>query len=445
VDHQAGTKSEIKNANLKIAGVTLAMLKPIDFDFSATANYQGQDIPLSLAGKLDLDLQKEIAKISDLNLKIAGESANLSAHVSSWKAGPTIDFSISSSKLTIDPLLAIFASGQPKAKKKTVRGELTKKINKSMANLSSKLKVRGKLNIKNLSILNFGVEKLDAEISLSRKDLNANIKEIQLYEGTLSGLLNVNLAAPGLAYRAKNLKLENFNAAPFSNAIVEAFLTKLDNYKDLTDKVYGQLSANISLMGGGVEVPDILANLNAEGSLTLKDGKLKRIKTIDAIADKIKAPALKRDINISLLTSKFRFAGQILNITSLDLQSSKLGVKFNGGLDIGNLKYVPDNRLNLRVDPSLIKGLSKEYDLLKDDKGWLEITLELVGSLKKPIPRPILVKPLEKVVGKLKVKIDAKKIEIEEQVKKEADTKKEELKEYIKEEAKKQLKDLIKF
>jgi len=445
VDHAAGTKSEIKNANLKIAGITLSMLKPIDFSFSATANYQGKDIPISLAGKADVNLPKEEVKLSAINLNLAGESANLSAFVGNWKNGPTVNFSISSNKLTVDPLLAIFASGAPKEKKKAVRGELTRSINKSMAGLPYNLRVQGYIKINNLSFLNFGVDKVDAAISLSKKNLNAEVKEIKLYEGSLSGLATVNLAASGLSYSVKNLKLENFNAAPFSNDIVDGFLTKLEDSQDLKDKIFGRLNASVSLAGRGVEVPDIMANLNASGSLTLKDGQLKRVKTLDAIADKIKAPALKRDINISLLTSGFKFSNQVLTLSNLDLKSSKLGVKFNGGLDIGNLKYVAGNRLSLRADPSLIKDLPKEYELLKDKDGWLELTVELVGDLKKPFPRPILDKPIEAVVGKLKVKIDAKKVEIEQQVSREVEAKKEEVKQQIKDEAKKQLQNLIKF
>jgi len=445
IDHSAGTKSEIKNANLKIAGITLSMLRPIDFSFSATANYQGKDIPISLAGKADVNLLKEEVKLSAISLNLAGESAALSAFVSNWQSGPNINFSISSNKLTIDPLLAIFAAGAPKEKKKAVRGELTRSINKSMANLPYNLRVQGDIKINNLSFLNFGVDKVDAIISLSKKNLNAEIKEIKLYEGSLSGLATVNLAASGLSYNVKNLKLENFNAAPFSNDIVDGFLTKLEDSQDLKNKISGRLNATVSLAGSGVEAPDIMANLNASGSLTLKEGQLKRIKTLDAIADQIKAPALKRDINISLLTSNFKFSGQVLTLSELDLRSSRLGIKFNGGLDIGNLKYVVGNRLSLRADPSLIKDLPKEYELLKDKDGWLELTVELVGDLKKPFPRPILDKPIEAVVGKLKVKIDAKKVEIEQQVSKEVEAKKEEVKQQVKDEAKKQLQNLIKL
>ncbi|MBU0502504.1 MAG: hypothetical protein KJ811_04575, partial [Candidatus Margulisbacteria bacterium] len=135
----------------------------------------------------------------------------------------------------------------------------------------------------------------------------------------------------------------------------------------------------------------------------------------------------------------------VLDISNFDLKESDLQAKFRGSLDLKNLKYVPGNRLDLQASPNATKGLAREYDLLRNEQGWLEITLELTGDLKKPFPKPILEKPIEKAVGKVKLKIEAKKIEIEEQAKEEAQKQVDEQKEKLKEEAAKQLKNLIKF
>ena len=456
VDHVTKLKNEIKNANLKISGITLSLLKPIDFSFSAVATYQGKNIPISLAGGLRLDLSKKIASFPALNLKLAGEQANIAATASNWQAGPNIDFSISSKKLSLDPLLAIFVADQPKAKQKAKPGELTQKVNQALAKLPAKLKIHAQLDLENLTVLNFGVDKINAALSLAQKNLKAELKEIRLYEGRLSGLAKINLAAPGLSYTVKNLKLENFNAAPFSNAVVETFLTRLENYQDLSNKVFGRLDATLALSGQGVEASDIMANLSADGSLSLKDGELKRLKSLDAIADKIKTPALKQDLKISLLTADFSFANQLLDLKNLKLKDHDLNVFFDGGLDLKALKYVSGNRLKLRASPAATKELAREFNLLRDNEGWLEITLELTGSLKMPIPIPILDKPIEKVVGKIKAVIEAKKIEIVSQVSQEVEAKKAELKKEaeakaeaekarLKEEAKGQLKNLLKF
>jgi hypothetical protein len=194
-----------------------------------------------------------------------------------------------------------------------------------------------------------------------------------------------------------------------------------------------------------VEVPDIMANGAASGALSLKKGELKRLKSIDAIAAKLHTPALKQDLKISELTANFTLKNQIVDVKELSLIDHDIRAKFKGGLDLARLKYVEGNRLTLMASPSLTKDLSREYNLLRDDKGWLEATFELKGDLKKPLPVPILEKPVEKAVGKLKIKIEAKKVEIEEKAKEEAKKKGEEEKKKLEEEAKKKLKEMIKF
>ena len=180
------------------------------------------------------------------------------------------------------------------------------------------------------------------------------------------------------------------------------------------------------------------------------------IKTIDAIADKIKTPGLKQDLKVSELSASFSLASQVVDIKSLDLKDHDINVVFKGGLDLAKLKYVSGNRLTLKGSPGLTKNLPPEYNLFRNEEGWLEATFELTGDLKKPLPVPVLEKPLEKAIDKLKIKIEAKKVEIEDAAKQKAEEEKkrleeeaqkqaDEAKKKAEEEAKKQLKNLIKF
>lgn len=444
VDYGTKSSSEIKNANLTVSGITLALLKPIDLKFSATATYQKKEIPLSLASKIGIDMANDAVKIPSLTLSIAGEKVSASANITRLRTGPSVAFSIISKKLSVDPLLAIFTAGAPKKKEKPKRGVLTRTINRATANLPRRLKLKGNVNVNNLTFQNFKVDKIDLDLSLANKKASADIKEVKIYDGKLSGKASLNLNTPGLSYGSE-LKLVGFNAAPFSNVIVETFLTRLKDYKDLTDKVYGTLDASISLRGSGVEVPDIMENAAGSGSLVLKKGELKRLKTIDAIADKIKTPALKRDFKISKLSAEFSLKNQVVNVKDLTLLDHNINVRFKGGIDLARLKFVAGNRLTLKGSPSITKGLSKEYNLFRDEKGWLEVTFELKGDLKKPIPIPILEKPVEKAVGKVKLKIEAKKIEIEEAAKKKAEEEKRKAEEEAKKKLKEEAKKLLKF
>jgi len=448
-DYGTGTSSELKDADLTVSGVTLALVKPIGLDFSATATYKEKDIPLSISGKINPDMKKNAIDIPSLTLNIAGEKANISANVSQLQAGPWVDFTLSSSKFSLDPLLAVFTAGATEKKEKAPRGVLTKTVYNATKGISSRLRLNGNVDIEDLTFQAVKVNKVKLGIGLRNKLLTVDIKNIKAFDGALTGKAAINLAAYGLSYNVSDLKLAELSASPFSNAMVETFLTKLSNYKDLTNKVYGKLNASLSLSGRGVETQDIMANANAYGSFSLKNGELKRLKIINAIADKIKTAKLKQDLKVSELSGSFTFRNQIANIKNLSLKSGDLQVGFDGGLDLVNLRYVAGNRLRLRGSPSLTQGLSREYNLLRDKDGWLEMTFELKGSLKKPLPFPILEKAVEKGVEKVKEKaaeaVDKAKEEARKKAEEEKKRLEEEAKRKLKEEAEKKARELLKF
>ncbi|MEA3494042.1 MAG: AsmA family protein [Candidatus Margulisiibacteriota bacterium] len=440
-DHGTRTSSELKDVKLTVSDITLALIKPIGLDFSSTAVFKEKDIPLSLKGQVETNLKENKFNLPSLSLSIAGEKANISAAVSNLKYGPNINLSITSNSLTLDPLLAIFSAGATKKKEKLPYGVATKNLSRTLASLPSRLKLTGNINIRNLKFQEVKVDKVNIGVSVANKILNADLKEIKAFSGTLSGKARINLAAHGLSYNVSTLKLDNLNAAPFSNAMVETFLTKLSNYKDLTNKVYGTLSARLILSGRGIEVQDIMKNTSARGSFRLVDGELKRLKTIDAIAEKIKTPGLKQDLKISDLSAGFTYQNQVVNIKDLALIDHDIQMGFDGGINLASKTYVSGNRLTIKASPRSTKGLSREYNLLRDDKGWLEMTFELRGSLKKPIPFPILAKAFEKGVEKAKTKVQEKAQEEIDKTKAAAQKKAEEEKKRLEEEAKQKLKE----
>ena len=182
-------------------------------------------------------------------------------------------------------------------------------------------------------------------------------------------------------------------------------------------------------------MPDILANAVANGSFSIKRGELKRLKTLAEVGKVLKSTTLQEDIKFGDLSAGFAYKNKVVTIKDLKLDNPEIKLGFNGGVDIGKLAWVPDNRLTLKLSPALGKDLPKEFSIFKDEKGWLELTFEMTGQLKKPIPRPILEKPLETAVGKLKLKIEAKKVEIEQQAKQELASKEAEAKKALEEKA----------
>lgn len=443
LDHAAKSSNEIRDLNLRFSGFELFLLKPINYSLSADLIYQGRPVPVSVAGKLIMDLEKASVSLPDTTLAIAGEKAAITATVAT-RQGPAVNFSVASRSLSLDPLLAIFSASSGAKKQPAKPGELTSMVNKAAASLPKTLSVKGDLDLENLTFQKFKADKISGNLSLFGKVVNAKVKQVKLYDGEMSGTLSADLNVPGLAYSVSDLRLSHFNAAPFSNAIVGTFLTSLPDYKDLLDKVYGTLDLSASLKGRGVEPQDIMANLALDGSLTLKNGELKRLKTLAEVGKTLKSNSLQRDIKFGALYTAFSFNNQVATAKALKIEENDFKLYFNGGADLKTLKWVPGNRLSLKLAPALTTGLPQELTVFRDNSGWLEMTFELTGDLKKPLPKPILGKPLEAAAGKLKVKIEAKKVEVETEAKKAAQDKLDAEKARLKEEAKNQLQQLFK-
>lgn len=446
VDQSSGTASEINNFNLRVSGFELALVKPIDLKASANLFYQGKTIPLSLSGKIGVSLPKESIYLSPLSLIVAGESISGAVKISGWKRAPQVEFSVISKQISVDPLLAIFAAPAAPAKNARLqRGELTKKIDRAMASLPGNLTLKGDLNLEQASFQKFKADKINLSLTLFGKRAIINIKELRFYDGTLAGKVFADLSTSGLGYEFRGFKLIGFDSAPFVNSLIETFLTTLPGYKDLLGKVYGKLFLSFSLKGRGVETEDILANADGNGSFSLMGGELKRQKTLAEIGTMIKSNSLQEDIRLKALSSRFSIKNRIVSAQGLQVEGGDIKARFDGGADLGQQRWVPGNRLTLKLSPSATQDLGQEYSILRDPQGWVELTFELTGPLSKPLPRPILDKPVEIVIGKVKAKIEAQKIEIEQKAQETVQQKLDEEKARLQEEAKGKLKDLLKF
>ncbi len=442
LDRANNSASEVRNLNVRFSGFELFMLKPVGYAVSADLLYQGRTVPVSLAGKLVFDLTKGSVTLPETTLALAGQKAEIKASVAT-RPSQAAEFSVASRALSLDPLLAIFVSSTGAKKAPAKPGELTATINQAMAALPRSLTVKGDIDLANLSFQQFKADRISASMTLAGKVLNARLKQVKLYDGELTGALTANLNVPGLAYSVSDLRLTHFNAAPFSNSVVGTFLTSLPDYQDLLNKVYGTLDVSASLRGRGVEPQDIMANLSLDGSLTLKNGELKRLKTLAEVGKMLKSNSLQGDMKFGALYSAFSLRNQVASAKALKIEENDFKLYFTGGADLKGLKWVPGNRLTLKLAPALTWDLPSQFSVFRDSSGWLEMTFELSGSLKTPLPKPILTKPLEAAAGKFKVKIEAKKVEIETAAQKAAQEKAEAEKARLKEEAKNQLQKLF--
>ena len=426
-DKGTGTTSALNNFNVSVSGFELSMDKPIDFRVSSDVLYQGKPIALSLSGKAEVALAKEEIRISPLSLSIAGETANASIMVSNFKNGPTISLDLASKKISVDPLLSIFG-GPTEKKSKSV--DMTTTVNQITASIPKTLALKATVDVSNLTFQNFMVDKIALSADLVKKNAALNLQEIRFYGGKLSGGLRADLNVPGLAYETKGLRLTGFDAHPFSNAVIDTFLTKLQDYKDLKNKLYGKLDVVLSFKGRGVDPKIILKNLSGDAKVSVTEAELKKTKILSSVADILKSNSLKNDIKVKEISADAGIRNSVVNVRNLAFAHNDFKLKFTGGVDLNSLTWVSGNRLTLDLAPQITTGIGKEYDLLRDKSGWLEATFELTGSLKMPVPKPILDKPIEN----LKKKVQEKAQTI-------IDTETERLKK----EAGEKLKDLIKF
>ncbi len=440
-DRAAGTTSALNNFNVSVSGFELAMDKPIDFKASSDVLYQGKSIPLALSGKVELALAKEKVSISPLSLSIAGETVNASVLASNFKGGPNISLTLASNKISVDPLLSIFAG--PGKKSKPV--DMTTSINQITASIPKTLILKTAVNVSNLTFQNFTVDKIDLSADLIRKNAIINLQEIRFYGGKLSGSISADLNVQGLAYQTKGLKLTGFDAHPFLNVIIDTFLTKLQDYKDLKNKLYGKLDVAVSFKGQGVDPKVILKNLSGDARVSITEAEIKKTKILSSVADILRSNSLKNDLKVKEIKADAGIKNSTIYVRRLAFAHNDFKLGFIGGVDLNSLTWVSGNRLTLNLAPQITTGLGKEYSLLRDASGWLEVTFELTGSLKMPIPKPILDKPLEN----LKKKVEEKAQTAINEEKKKAEititNKASEEAARLKKEAGNKLKDLIKF
>jgi uncharacterized protein involved in outer membrane biogenesis len=430
LDNISGGQNELKDINVKISGITLSLFRPINFSASALGTYQGKSAPIKLAGNVIIDLPSEAVKIPNLLLSIAGESLSADIQIKKWA---DISLSLSSDKLSLDPFLALFAAAPAKDKKaKPVPGALTKSLEMSAAAIPQDLVFHGSVDFKNISFSHLKLDSLKMGFELKKRTASLEIKELAAYNGELLAKGVINL--PLLSYNLGKLELKRLDASPLLNDVIDSFLP---NMLDMKNKVEGTLDVSLSVKGSGVEMPSVFDNLQASGIVLLSDGRLKKLKSLESIGEKYGLNFLKQDMMLRGLRAEISLKDKKLDVKRLTVQNTDVQVAFSGGLDFTNMEYIKGNKLTLIFSPDISRELPKELSVFKDEKGIASIDFELQGPLSKPIPSPILTKPLETVVGKLKVKVEAKKYEIE--------TKASEEVKKIEEEAKKKVKEILKF
>jgi AsmA protein len=434
----------LKDLNVNISGISLKTVKPISLYVGMKGLYEGKEVPITVSGKIKFDLSKSYVNIYDLDISAAGEKLTIGAEVKSFDKAPNINLSVSSRKIDVDKFLAIVSgTGSKKPKTKTPPapyGQQTRNIDKSLKSIPLNIKVAAKIDLQNILFKEMRIDSVAAKIGLSNKLVNIDLTGIKAYRGAITGNIKANLNVSGISYTLTDVAGKNFDANPASNDVIESFLTKLPDYKDLKDKISGNLGFRISLTGRGVETPDIIANANGKGSFILANGKISKLKSLSAVGEKIGLTMLSKDLDLKEFKANFSIANKIATISNMALHNGDEGdikLTFNGSANISSLEFIKGNTLALKLNPRTTK-LSSEYDPFKDELGWYALDFEMTGSLKKPIPIPKLGKPIQQI-------FDTKKKQLEDAAQKELDRQKKEAEDKARQELEDKAKELLKF
>lgn len=435
----------LKDLNVNVSGISLKTTRPIDLDISLKGIYEGKEVPINVSGKIKFDLSRSYVNILNLDVSAAGEKLTLTAEITNFDKAPDIKMTLLSRKLDTDKFLAIVSgtgSKKPKVKAPPAPyGQQTANINRSLRSIPANIKINAIIDLNNILFKEMKLDSVASKILLENKIMNINVEEVRAYNGKISGGITADLNVSGIKYSVKDMVLKGFNAKPFANDVIDSFLTALKDNEELKDKIEGTLDVNVALTGSGVETPDIIANAKANGSFLLKDGKVRKLKSLEGIADKLGVETLKHDLDLKEFKAGFTVANKVASIKDLILHNGEEGdakITFNGKANIGTKEFISGNVLALKLNPRLTKGMSKEWEPFIDKEGWLTVEFELTGSLTKPIPIPKLDKPMQKMIEKEQEKA-------KEQVESEVEKKKQEAEEQLQREMEEKAKELLKF
>ncbi len=437
----------LKNVNLSVSNITLIALKPIDISFQAIGIYLGKEMPISLNTKIGIDINGNTISVKDTALTIAGDTLNINADGKYLQTAPQITVSAKSDKITLDPFLALFAGTAPVSTKKeaTPHGALTKSLQKTFSSLPQNLTVSADLDLKNIILKTLKINSLSLTAGINNKKVTLDVKYFTAYKGKCY-VKGAKFDLPSLSYSIDKFEIHGFSATPFINDSIDSFIPAMI---DLKNNVEGTLDLSLSIKGAGAEMPEAFDNLKASGVMLLSKGRLKKIKSLASIGEQYGINMLKNDMLVDGLRINASISKKILTVSKLSLSQTDLQTEFTGNLDFNKMEYQSGNRLSLKFSPAVTSSLPKEFALLKDDKGMTTIEFELQGSLYKPIPAPRFEKSLESAVGNLKVKIEAKKVEIikqgQQELNKAASSLETQTKQQLQEEAKKKVKEIFKF
>ncbi len=223
-------------------------------------------------------------------------------------------------------------------------------------------------------------EVLYRELPLQNVELRLTLKENRLVIERLAALVaggkieqtaSVDLGVEGLSYQGR-LNLQEIQVQP----IVKVFRPAL------ADSLFAVVDGEVILAGKGTVPENVEKSLNAQGNITLKQGRLTDISLLDSAATLLAIPELKEVI----IDSGRALLQLDKGVANLDIKT--FGPQFNK-VTVGTVSL--SGPLNLKINLALSPELSKKIDrrkvlgeLLTDRLGWTHVPLRVKGDISSP-------------------------------------------------------------
>ncbi len=342
------------------------------------------DLPSVTAIQGDLRFTPKSFDIADLQLKLGGSPVKIKASGSGFTpkdlmAGKdmrmSVRYEITSPDLNLDPLLAIALAPDPPAVEAAKAAEVKRTGGiKDLRGVPRGLEVAGTIKAGALTVKKIKTGTLEHILNLRGGKLSSTM-DLKLFDGIIWNKTDVDLTQAGPAFNY-DLRVAKLNFDKAVSAVATSFPESVA-VAQVKDKIFGALSVNAKGAGRGFKGEAIKKNLSLEGQFEMKDGKLKKLDSVERLAAAIPHPqtqaVLREDIDFGQMGSKLTLRQAKLTVTDFylstgaDHRGGKLLMQGAGSLVLGG---AVDFRMTPHFNPSVVKLDGVAAEGFNDDAQW---------------------------------------------------------------------------
>lgn len=223
-----------------------------------------------------------------------------------------------------------------------------------------------------ITIHEIKVGKSALNVVLTDGRLNAELSQLDLYQGVGKGRLGLDGSQPGLGLNAA-FSLDGLAAEPF--------------LKDAAgfDRLSGTGNADIQVSGRGKSQRALVSSLDGKGAVTFVDGAITGINLAEMVRNvgsAFTADGTSQKTDFAELSGTFTLANGVVANNDLALKSPLLRVEGAGTVEL------PPRTVHYRVEPKAVASLQGQGG--KDDLGGVTVPVIIEGPWDKLSFRPDL-------------------------------------------------------